>query len=92
MLTCLLCAGFSGHANYCAANAAADAIAGEESAKGLTHAAIQWGAWSSIGEITRPGNIASGFGNSKILVSPAHQRIQKILSLVELKKMSKLRY
>ncbi len=43
-------AGFSGHANYCAANASADAIAGAESAKGLPHAAVQWGAWSSVGE------------------------------------------
>lgn len=43
-------AGFSGHANYCAANAAIDTWAEHAIVKGLPMLAIQWGAWHSIGE------------------------------------------
>ena len=42
-------AGFSGHANYCAANASMDAIAAHNAARGLPDLAVQWGAWSSTG-------------------------------------------
>lgn len=41
--------GFAGHANYCAANAAVDAIADSQSAMGRPSVAVQWGAWSSVG-------------------------------------------
>lgn len=44
-------AGFSAHANYCAANAAVDALAGHEAARGLPSLAVQWGAWSAVGEL-----------------------------------------
>jgi hypothetical protein len=43
-------AGFSGHANYCAANAALDKFAGHSALCGLPTMAVQWGAWSSIGK------------------------------------------
>lgn len=43
-------AGFSGHANYCAANAALDRFAGHSALCGLPTVAVQWGAWSSIGK------------------------------------------
>lgn len=43
-------AGFSGHANYCAANAAVDALAGHDAARGLPCLAVQWGAWAAVGE------------------------------------------
>ncbi len=43
-------AGFSGHANYCAANAALDSFAGHSTLCGLPTVAVQWGAWSSIGK------------------------------------------
>ena len=42
-------AGFAGHADYCAANAAADALASGAAGRGVPVLAIQWGAWSSIG-------------------------------------------
>lgn len=45
-----LCAGFAGHANYCAANAAVDAIAEHVSGIGLPWLSVQWGAWSGVGE------------------------------------------
>ncbi len=45
-------AGFSGHANYCAANAAVDALAGHAAARGLPSLAVQWGAWAAVGENT----------------------------------------
>lgn len=43
-------AGFSGHANYCAANAAVDALASNDAACGLPSMAVQWGAWAAVGE------------------------------------------
>lgn len=43
-------AGFSGHANYCAANAALDTFAEYAVLKGLPTLAVQWGAWHSVGE------------------------------------------
>jgi polyketide synthase 3/4 len=43
-------AGFSGHANYSAANAAVDAFSGGRHSQGLPSTAIQWGAWASVGE------------------------------------------
>jgi hypothetical protein len=43
-------AGFSGHANYSAANAALDAFAHQQAATGMRMAAVQWGAWTSVGE------------------------------------------
>jgi hypothetical protein len=46
-------AGFAGHANYCAGNAAADAAAAHDAARGLPALAVQWGAWSGVGEPTR---------------------------------------
>ena len=42
-------AGFSGHANYCAANATLDVHAQQDALRGLPTAAIQWGAWSVVG-------------------------------------------
>lgn len=45
-------AGFSGHANYCAANAALDVYAEHGAACGLPMLAVQWGAWSAIGKIS----------------------------------------
>ena len=42
-------AGFSGHADYCAANAAADALALGAAARGPPALSVQWGAWSSVG-------------------------------------------
>lgn len=43
-------AGFSGHANYCAANAAVDALAGNNAASGLPSMAVQWSAWAAVGK------------------------------------------
>lgn len=43
-------AGFSGHANYAAANAALDAAAQHQAACGTPAVAVQWGAWASVGE------------------------------------------
>lgn len=43
--------GFSGHANYSAANAAVDAFAGGQHSQGLPSTSIQWGAWASVGEL-----------------------------------------
>ena len=43
-------AGFSGHANYSAANAAIDAWAHQQAAAGSRAVAVQWGAWTSVGE------------------------------------------
>ncbi|KAK9841775.1 hypothetical protein WJX81_002144 [Elliptochloris bilobata] len=42
-------AGFSGHADYCAANAVADALASSAAERGITALSVQWGAWSSVG-------------------------------------------
>lgn len=42
-------AGFSGHADYCAANAAVDALALDAAERGTPALSVQWGAWSSIG-------------------------------------------
>jgi NAD(P)-dependent dehydrogenase (short-subunit alcohol dehydrogenase family) len=42
--------GFSGHANYCATNAALDTYAELVALSGLPALAIQWGAWSGVGE------------------------------------------
>lgn len=42
-------AGFSGHANYCAANATLDVHAQQDALRGLPTVAIQWGAWSVVG-------------------------------------------
>ena len=42
-------AGFSGHADYCAANAAVDALALGAAARGLPALSVQWGAWRSVG-------------------------------------------
>lgn len=53
----LLCAsvssmvGYTGHANYSAANAALDAYASQQSGAGAPVLAVQWGAWSAIGTI-----------------------------------------
>ena len=47
-------AGFAGHANYCAGNAAADAAASFDAQKGLPSLAVQWGAWSGVGALTSP--------------------------------------
>ncbi len=44
-------AGFSGHANYAAANAALDAVAQWQAASGAPAVAVQWGAWASVGEL-----------------------------------------
>ena len=43
-------AGFSGHANYAAANAALDAFAHQQATSGVRAVAVQWGAWMSVGE------------------------------------------
>lgn len=43
-------AGFSGHANYCAANAIVDMQAESFMSRGIPSTAVQWGAWSSVGE------------------------------------------
>lgn len=43
-------AGFAGHANYCVANAAVDSMATSWTTQGHPAIAIQWGAWSSVGE------------------------------------------
>lgn len=43
-------AGFSGHANYAAANAALDAVAQWQATTGAPTVAVQWGAWASVGE------------------------------------------
>ena len=48
-------AGFSGHANYCAANAAVDAHAAHAAAQGLPSLAVQWSAWSAVGDRSSPG-------------------------------------
>ncbi len=45
-------AGFSGHANYCAANATLDVHAQQDALRGLPTIAIQWGAWSVVGTIS----------------------------------------
>ena len=45
-------AGFSGHANYCAANAILDVHAKQDMLRGLPTVAIQWGAWSIVGKAT----------------------------------------
>ena len=37
-------------ANYAAANAALDAYAAQQAAVGTTTIAVQWGAWSAVGE------------------------------------------
>ena len=50
-------AGFSGHVNYCAANATLDVHAKQDAVRGLPTFAIQWGAWSAVGETALP-NIA----------------------------------
>ena len=42
-------AGYSGHANYAAANAALDAYAIQQSAAGAPVVAVQWGAWNAVG-------------------------------------------
>jgi KR domain len=43
-------------ANYAAANAALDAYAAQQVARGTAAVAVQWGAWSSVGEARRyPG-------------------------------------
>ena len=43
-------------ANYAAANAALDAYAAQQVARGKAAVAVQWGAWSSVGEGPRcPG-------------------------------------
>lgn len=43
-------AGFAGHANYCAANAALDAHAARARAQGLPALAVHWNAWSAVGD------------------------------------------
>lgn len=43
-------AGFAGHANYAAANAALDAAAQWQAGTGAPTVAVQWGAWASVGE------------------------------------------
>ena len=40
-------------ANYAAANAALDAYAAQQVARGTAAVAVQWGAWSSVGEAQR---------------------------------------
>lgn len=42
--------GFSGHTNYCAANATLDVYAKQDALCGLPILAVQWGAWSAVGE------------------------------------------
>lgn len=37
-------------ANYSAANAALDAYAAQQAAVGVAAVAVQWGAWSAVGE------------------------------------------
>lgn len=37
-------------ANYAAANAALDAFAAQQAAVGVAAVAVQWGAWSAVGE------------------------------------------
>eukprot|EP00887_Chlorella_sp_A99_P003362 scaffold26.g3362.t1 len=44
-------AGYSGHANYPAANAALDAFASQQQAGGAPITAVQWGAWASVGMV-----------------------------------------
>ena len=46
-------AGFSGHANYCAANASLDTYAKHKAACGLPALSMQWGAWTSVGMPSR---------------------------------------
>ena len=42
-------AGFTGQANYAAANSALDALAADHAGRGVPAVAVQWGAWSSVG-------------------------------------------
>lgn len=42
-------AGYSGHANYAAANSSMDTYAAQQSQTGAPIMAVQWGAWSGIG-------------------------------------------
>lgn len=46
-------AGYSGHANYAAANAALDAYAIEQAGVGCSTLSVQWGAWSAVGTCNR---------------------------------------
>lgn len=71
-------AGFSGHANYCAANAAVDALASNDAGRGLPSMAVQWGAWASVGEIllllvTRRPVFYAPLSAMRALVPFAHQ-------------------
>ena len=47
---CFVQPGFSSHSNYCAANAAVDAVAEEAACQGVPFVSVQWGAWSAVGE------------------------------------------
>lgn len=47
-------AGYSGQANYAAANSTLDAFAINHQATGCPTFSIQWGAWSSVGEVHKP--------------------------------------
>ena len=46
-------AGYSGHANYAAANAALDAFAIQQAGVGGSTLSVQWGAWSAVGTCNR---------------------------------------
>ena len=47
--TRFLHSGFSSHSNYCAANAAVDAVAEAAACQGVPFVSVQWGAWSAVG-------------------------------------------
>ena len=68
ILVCWL-AGFSGHANYCAANAALDAMGEASSVQGLPHVSVQWGAWSSVGECAMLCHSFQFVGNSMLAMT-----------------------
>eukprot|EP00887_Chlorella_sp_A99_P003340 scaffold26.g3340.t1 len=66
-------AGFLGHANYPAANAALDAFAGQQQAGGAPVMAVQWGAWASVGELPKEieGTMQPHFSHL-LLMPPPH--------------------
>ena len=59
--------GFSGHANYCAANAAVDAMAACRAAQGLPDTAVQWGAWSAVGAVCQEEQLQASLQATTLL-------------------------
>ncbi|CAL8466746.1 g6282 [Coccomyxa elongata] len=64
-------AGFSGHANYCAANAAVDALASNDAGRGLPSMAVQWGAWASVGMAADKHAMSAAQAEALGMLSPA---------------------